>query len=66
MRFAFRDLDDYTTFSTDTGGPAAPALRGLPADEREALKAQLDAAFAPFETGGRYELPGVALAAVAG
>ena len=30
VRFAFRDLDDYTTFSTDTGGPAALALRGLP------------------------------------
>ena len=65
VRFAFRDLDDYTTFSTDTGGPAALALRGMPEHEREALRAQLHAAFAPFETGGRYELPGVALAAVA-
>ena len=65
VRFAFRDLDDYTTFSTDTGGPAALALRGMPEHEREALRAQLHAAFAPFEAGGRYELPGVALAAVA-
>ena len=65
VRFAFRDLDDYTTFSTDTGGPAALALRGMPEHEREDLRAQLHAAFAPFESGGRYELPGVALAAVA-
>ena len=65
VRFAFRDLDDYSTFTADTGGPAAPVLQGLPEDERQALKTQLRAAFAPFETDGRYELPGVALTAVA-
>ncbi len=65
VRFAFRDIDDYTTFTTDTGGPAALVLRGLPEDEREALKTQLGAAFAPFGGDGGYELPGVALTAVA-
>ena len=65
VRFAFRDLDDYTTFTTDTGGAAAPVLRGLPADERAALERQLGAAFAPFRGAGGYELPGVALTAVA-
>jgi SAM-dependent methyltransferase len=65
VRLAFRDIDDYTTYSTDTGGPAALVLRNLPDDEREALKAQLAAAFAPFRSDGGYELPGVALAAVA-
>ena len=65
VRFAFRDIDDYTTFTTDTGGPAALVLRGLPEDEREALKRQLGAAFAPFCGDGGYELPGVALTAVA-
>jgi ubiquinone/menaquinone biosynthesis C-methylase UbiE len=65
VSFAFRDLDEYRTFSADTGGPVAVVLRGLPEDEREALKAQLRAALAPFETDGRYELPGVALTAVA-
>jgi ubiquinone/menaquinone biosynthesis C-methylase UbiE len=65
VRFTFRDLDDYTTYATDTGGPAALVLRGLPDDEREVLKTQLGAAFAPFRVDARYEIPGVALCAVA-
>jgi hypothetical protein len=65
VRFSFRDLDDYTTYATDTGGPAALVLRGLPDDERETLKTQLRAAFAPFAADGGYEIPGVALCAAA-
>ena len=65
VRFAFRDLDEYTTYATDTGGPAALVLRGLPEDEREALKTRLGAAFAPFGVDAGYEIPGVALCAVA-
>jgi ubiquinone/menaquinone biosynthesis C-methylase UbiE len=65
VRFTFRDLDDYTTYATDTGGPAALVLRRLPEDEREALKTQLRAAFAPFGVDAGYEIPGVALCAVA-
>jgi ubiquinone/menaquinone biosynthesis C-methylase UbiE len=65
VRFSFRDLDDYTTYATDTGGPAALVLRGLREDERETLKAQLGAAFAPFAVDGGYGLPGVALCAAA-
>jgi SAM-dependent methyltransferase len=65
VRFAFRDIDDYRDFATDTGGPAAPVLRSLAEDELEALTAQLRAAFAPFARDGGYELPGVALAVAA-
>jgi len=65
IRFTFRDLDEYNAFTTDTGGPAAPILQRMPQGEREALTAQLRAAFARFETDGHYELPGLALAAVA-
>jgi ubiquinone/menaquinone biosynthesis C-methylase UbiE len=65
VRFAFRDADDYTTYATDTGGPAALVLRGLPEDERETLKTQLGAAFAAFAVDGGYEIPGVALCAAA-
>jgi ubiquinone/menaquinone biosynthesis C-methylase UbiE len=65
VRFAFRDLDDYTTYATDTGGPAALVLRRLPEDVRAALKAQLGAAFAPFRAAVGYEIPGVALCAAA-
>jgi ubiquinone/menaquinone biosynthesis C-methylase UbiE len=65
VRFTFRDIDEYTTYATDTGGPAALVLRGLPEDEREALKTQLGAAFAPFGAEAGYEIPGVALCAAA-
>jgi ubiquinone/menaquinone biosynthesis C-methylase UbiE len=65
VRFTFRDLDDYMTNATDTGGPAALVLRGLPDDERETLKTRLRAAFAPFALDGGYEIPGVALCAAA-
>jgi ubiquinone/menaquinone biosynthesis C-methylase UbiE len=65
VRFSFRDLADYTTYATDTGGPAALVLRRLPEDERETLETQLGAAFAPFAVDGGYEIPGVALCAAA-
>jgi ubiquinone/menaquinone biosynthesis C-methylase UbiE len=65
VRFTFRDLEDYTTCATDTGGPAALVLRRLSEDERETLKTQLGAAFAPFAVDGGYEIPGVALCAAA-
>jgi ubiquinone/menaquinone biosynthesis C-methylase UbiE len=65
VRFTFRDIDEYTTYATDTGGPAALVLRGLPEDEREALKTQLGAAFAPFGAEAGYEIPGDALCAAA-
>jgi ubiquinone/menaquinone biosynthesis C-methylase UbiE len=65
VRFPFRDLDEYTAFATDTGGPAALVLRDMSEREREALKAQLGAAFEAFRADGGYVLPGVALTAVA-
>jgi ubiquinone/menaquinone biosynthesis C-methylase UbiE len=65
VRFTFRDIDDYTAYATDIGGPAALVLRGLPEDEREALRTKLGAAFAPFAAAVGYELPGVSLCAVA-
>jgi ubiquinone/menaquinone biosynthesis C-methylase UbiE len=65
VRFTFHDMDDYMTYATDTGGPAALVLRGLPDDERQTLKQQLASAFAPFAADGGYKLPGVALCAAA-
>lgn len=65
MRFPFRDIDEYISVTTDTAGPFAMVLRGLSEDEREAIKAQLEDAFAPLAADGGYELPGVALTAAA-
>jgi SAM-dependent methyltransferase len=65
VRFAFRDLDDYEQWVIDVGGPLAIVVRGLPEGERGVLRARLREAFVPFATDGGYELPGVALCAVA-
>jgi enediyne biosynthesis protein CalE5 len=65
VRFAFRDLDDYEQWITDVGGPFAMVVRALPEDERGLLRRQLEDAFVPFAADGGYELPGVALCAVA-
>jgi hypothetical protein len=40
-------------------------VRALTNREREELRAQLGEAFAPFASGRGYEIPGVALTAVA-
>jgi hypothetical protein len=52
-------------FATETAGPFAIVIRGLSESERQTIEAQLGDAFAPFAADGGYELPGVALAAVA-
>jgi len=65
VRFIYRDVDDYVRRARDTGGVFARVFREVSEDEREAMKAQLEEAFAPFAVEGGYELPGVALAAVA-
>jgi SAM-dependent methyltransferase len=65
VRFVFSDVDDYVRFATETAGPFAMVIRGLSEDDIDSLKAQLREAFVPFAADGGYELPGVALAAVA-
>jgi ubiquinone/menaquinone biosynthesis C-methylase UbiE len=65
VHFTFGDVDDYVSWTTDTAGPFAVVIRGLSDGELEVIKAQLEEAFAPFIADGGYELPGVALAAVA-
>ena len=65
VRFAFGDLDEYERWVIDVGGPLGMVVSGLPEDEREVLRRRLKEAFAPFATDPGYELPGVALCAVA-
>jgi SAM-dependent methyltransferase len=65
VRFSFDDLDAYERWVMDVAGPFAMVVRGLPDGEREELKAQLERAFAPFASERGYELPGVALTAIA-
>jgi SAM-dependent methyltransferase len=65
VRWPFRDLDEYERWVTEIAGAFAMVVRGLPEDERKALRSQLTEAFVPFATDEGYELPGVALCAVA-
>jgi SAM-dependent methyltransferase len=66
VRFAFRDIDDYLTRTSNTAGPIGLALGGLSDDEHAAVREALEGALTPFAVNGGYVIPGVALVAVAG
>lgn len=65
VRFAIPDAEEYVQVVADTAGPLALALRALPGSERAAVTAQCAAALERFMTPSGYEIPGVALCAVA-
>ena len=65
VRFVLPDVDGYLSFISDTAGPVALAMRALPDTERAAVKKDVEEAFPRFAVEDRYELPGVALCAVA-
>jgi SAM-dependent methyltransferase len=64
-RFVLPDVDEYLSVIADTAGPIALALRNLPESDRAAVKAEVDDSFGRFVADGGYELPCVALCAVA-
>ena len=65
LRFTYADLDDYVAASSDTGGSFSVAFRDASDEERDAMLAEIREAFVPFAVGDGYELPGLALVAVA-
>jgi len=65
VRFSVPDADGYMSLIADTAGPVALALRLLPAPEWAAVKADVASAFPQFAVADRFELPGLALCAVA-
>jgi SAM-dependent methyltransferase len=57
-------FDEWWSRTSALAGPLAMILAHLPEDGRRALRARLQAATAPYETGaGRLEFPGVTLLA---
>jgi len=64
-RFVIPDVDEYVSVIADTAGPMALALRELSEPDRGAVKADVGDSLRRFATGGGYELPAVALCAVA-
>jgi hypothetical protein len=65
MRFAFGDLDDYERWVLEVAGALTTAVRRLSEGARNALRAELAEGFTPFATESGYDIPGVALCAVA-
>jgi ubiquinone/menaquinone biosynthesis C-methylase UbiE len=65
VRFEAPDVDEYLSFISDTSGPLGLALRALPETDRAAVRADVVDSLARFAAEGGYELPGVALCAVA-
>jgi ubiquinone/menaquinone biosynthesis C-methylase UbiE len=66
VRFRFADIDEYLSIARDAAGPIAFVLRELAEAEWQAIEAKLEEAFVPFAGDEGYEVPGVALCAVAG
>lgn len=64
-RAFYRDVEDFLSFSIDTAGPLAMAMRELAEAESKAIREALTERFAPFASDGGFALPGVALCAIA-
>lgn len=65
VHFGLTDVDEYLSLIADTAGPVALTRRQLSDTEHAAVKADVEEAFAGFTTTFGYDLPGVALCAVA-
>ena len=65
-RFVLPDVDEYLSVIADTAGPIALALRGLAEHDRAAVKADVEDSLRRFAADRGYELPCIALCAVAG
>ena len=65
VQWVFRDLDEYQRWLMDVAASLSLVLRRLPPEESEAFTSRLAEAFGPFAADGGYEVPGVALCAVA-
>ncbi len=64
-RFLIPDVDEYLSVIADTAGPIALALRGLAEPDRAAVRTDVEDSLRRFAVGDGYELPCVALCAVA-
>jgi hypothetical protein len=56
---------EYLESTADTAGPLGLVLRDLSPAKRAELETEIEEAFEPYSADGGYQLPGVALCAVA-
>ncbi|HEY1276187.1 MAG TPA: class I SAM-dependent methyltransferase [Thermoleophilaceae bacterium] len=66
VRFVLPDADGYLDLIADTAGPIGLAVRELGESDRAAVKAEAEDSLGRFATESGYEVPGVALCAIAG
>ncbi len=66
VRFRLADVDEYMAVIADTAGPIGLALQALSDRDRADMRAEIEDSFQRFTAGDAYEVPGVALCAVAG
>ena len=64
-QFGFADADEYLGLIADTSGPIALTLQGLDKTDRAAVRADVEDSLRRFAADGGYELPCIALCAVA-
>ena len=65
VQFETPDVDEYLSVVADTSGPLGLALRELSDSERATVKADVEESFPRFAAERGYEIPGLALCAVA-
>jgi SAM-dependent methyltransferase len=65
VRSPYVSVDEYVRRSSEMGGMFSRAWATASESEQEEMKDELRDAFAPFAVDGGYELPGVAICAVA-
>ena len=64
-RLPFDDFEHYWTVQSTVAGPLAILVRSLPADEVEAIKAELEPTLAPFWSGDTLSIPSLAIGVTA-
>ena len=64
-RFVASDADEYVSVIADTAGPIGLTLRGLAEPDRAAVNADVENSLRRFAADGGYEIPCLALCAVA-
>ena len=63
--FKVAEVDEYLGLIADTAGPIALVLRGLGEADRAALRTDVEDSLRRFAAAGGYELPSLALCAIA-
>jgi ubiquinone/menaquinone biosynthesis C-methylase UbiE len=61
----YGSMDEYVSLASDTGGSFAKAFRDARAEERATMTREIADGFASYAVDGGFELPGLALVAVA-